>query len=127
MPGGKPAAHENALSAVIRETVEETGIDITPYANDVRFFGEYTIDDPETNIHPSRYRKVRAWLRLPLAARDLPISTRGEAHSQHSEDAVRFVQSVPVKHIVDYIPWFEKADEHKALRRNKIINDTKQK
>lgn len=122
LPGGKPDNNETALEAAVREVMEETNIDIRPYQNEIVFFGEYTIDDQETDIHPPRYRQVRSWLQLPLDANELNMSTGGECESQRPEDAVRFVRAVPETEILNYIDWLEQTDEYKALKRNKVID-----
>ena len=122
LPGGKPDAGENATEAAVREVYEETNVDISQYKSDLNFFGEYKIDDPETEIHPPKYRQVRAWLQLPVLAADLNLSTAGESFGQRPEDAVRFVRAVPGKDILKFIPWLEKTDEYKALKRNKVID-----
>lgn len=122
LPGGKPDAGENAVQTAIREVFEETNVDIAPYQDELNFFGEYTIDDYNTEIHPPRYRQVRSWLRLPMAASELNLSTAGEAEGQRPEDAVRFVRAVPTRDILEYIDWLEKTDEYKALKRNKVID-----
>lgn len=121
LPGGKPDAGENAIHTATREVLEETNIDITAYQDKLNFFGEYMVEDHET-VHSPRYRQVRAWLRLPVAASQLKLSTAGEAEGQRSEDVVRFVRTVPVKDILEYIDWLETTDEYKALKRNKIID-----
>lgn len=122
LPGGKPDAGENATQTAIREVLEETNVNIAPYQDQLNFFGEYMIEDHETIVHPPRYRQVRAWLQLPIAASQLNLSTAGEAEGQRPEDAVRFVRAVPTKDILEHIDWLEKTDEYKALKRNKIID-----
>lgn len=122
LPGGKPDAGENALQAAIREVFEETGVDIMRYQDQINFFGEYSLEDHDTVVHPPRYRQVRTWVQLDEPASALRLSTAGEAAGQRPEDAVRFVNTVPVKDILSYIPWLEKTDEYKALKRNKIID-----
>ena len=121
LPGGKPDADESATQTAIRETLEETHIDTSQYAKDFNFFGEYTIDDLSSTIHPPRYKQVRIWLQLPHNSPDLKLSISGESKGQHPEDAVRFVKTVPAEDILNFIPWLEKADEYKALKRNKIL------
>lgn len=122
LPGGKPDANESATQTAIREVFEETNIDIIPYIEDLNFFGEYKIDDPETEVHPPTYRQVRAWIQLPTRSDELNLSTAGESFAQRPEDAVRFVRAVPETDILEYMSWLEKTDEYKALKRNKIIN-----
>lgn len=122
LPGGKPDAGENAIQTATREVFEETNINIAPYQDQLSFFGEYMLEDHETIVHPPRYRQVRAWLRLPIPASQLKLSTAGEAEGQRPEDAVRFVRTVPEKDILEYIEWLEKTDEYKALKRNKVID-----
>lgn len=122
LPGGKPDAGENATDAAVREVFEETGVDISPHKDQLNFFGAYTIDDLDTDVHPPRYRQVRAWLQLPETANQLRLSTEGESKGQRPEDAVRFVRAVPVKDILEHIGWLENTDEYKALKRNKIID-----
>lgn len=122
LPGGKPDSGEDATQTAIREVFEETSVDISSYSDRLNFFGEYKIEDHETEIHPPRYRQVRAWLQLPVDADQLRLSTAKEAGGQRPEDAVRFVRTVPTKDILQYIDWLEKTDEYKALKRNKIID-----
>lgn len=122
LPGGKPDNDEDAVQAATREIREETNVDIGSYRSQLNFFGEYMIEDHETVVHPPRYRQVRAWLQLPTPAHELALSTAGESAGQRPEDAVRFVQTVPVKDILHYIGWLEKTDEYKALKRNKVID-----
>jgi len=122
LPGGKPDAGEDAVQTAIREVYEETHVDIRPYQDQLNFFGEYTIEDSDSEVHPPRYRQVRSWIQLPVAAHQLKLSTVGEAEGQRPEDAVRFVRAVPTKDILEYIDWLEKTDEYKALKRNKIID-----
>lgn len=122
LPGGKSDAGEGAVETAIREVFEETNVDIQPYKDELRFFGEYMIEDRETDVHPPRYRQVRAWLNLPVTADQLNLSTAGEAAGQRLEDAVRFVKSVPTRDILSYIEWLEKTDEYKALKRKKVID-----
>lgn len=121
-PGGKPDNQESVIQTAIREVREETGIDMTSHADDINFFGEYTIDDRDTNVHPPRYRQVRSWLQLPVTSEELVLSTAGESQGQRPEDAVRFVRAVPTKDILTYMGWLENTDEYKALKRNKIID-----
>ncbi len=122
LPGGKPDPGENAVKTAHREIKEETGIDIKDYLGELTFFGEYNINDHSTDIHPPRYRQVRSWLRLPMAASELSLSTAGECEGQRPEDAVRFIKVVPTKDILKYIEWLERADEYKALKRNKVVS-----
>ncbi|MEO5949476.1 MAG: NUDIX domain-containing protein [Candidatus Saccharimonas sp.] len=122
LPGGKPDLGEDARQTAVREVYEETHVDLRPYQDQLTFFGEYTIEDNESEIHPPRYRQVRSWVRLPISADQLKLSTAGEAEGQRPEDAVRFVRAVPTKNILEYIDWLDKTDEYKALKRNKIID-----
>ena len=121
LPGGKPNEGETALETACRETLEETGVDISPYQNDLHFFGEYTIQEPDTIIHPPVYRQVRSWLQIPVNGDELKLSIAREADGQRPEDAVRFVRTVPVRDILQYIPWMQQTDEYKTLKRNKVI------
>lgn len=122
LPGGKPDGDENALQAAVREIYEETGLDVERYRDQINFFGEYSLEDHDTVVHPPRYRQVRVWVQLNETASALKLSTAGEAAGQNPEDAVRFVRTVPVKDILELIPWLENTDEYKALKRNKIID-----
>jgi 8-oxo-dGTP pyrophosphatase MutT (NUDIX family) len=122
LPGGKPDRSENALETAVREVQEETSINIRPYIDALNFFGVYTIKDLETDIHPPEYRQIRAWLELPIAAADLHMSTVGEPAGQRPEDAVCFVKAVPIEEVLSFIPWLEKTDEYKALKRNGVID-----
>lgn len=121
LPGGKPDAGENALQTVIREVFEETGIDLTSYKNRINFFGEYVLEDGATVVHPLRYRQVRSWVQIEETANALKLSVGGEAAGQSLEDVVRFVRTIPVKNVLEYIPWLKEADEYKALNSNPDI------
>lgn len=119
LPGGKPDYQEGATDAVVREVGEETGIDISPNRDDLTFFGEYTITDPSPDTLPV-YRQVRAWIKLDTSSDSLRLSTSGETNDQ---DSVKFVKSVPVTEIPEYIPWMSESEEYRALVRKGIIEN----
>jgi 8-oxo-dGTP pyrophosphatase MutT (NUDIX family) len=121
LPGGKPDANEDAIQAAVRETREETGIELSGNEQHLTFFGEYTIHDPTPDTPPV-YRQVRSWIRVPETADELKLTTGHESTGQRPEDAVRFVETVPIDEVHTYIPWLPQADEYKALKRTKVIN-----
>lgn len=124
LPGGKPDPNESPTETAVRESLEETGLDINGFRNKVRFFGEYTVVDLEGEPQsPWVYRQARSYLRLPLRSDELRLSTAGESRSQRPEDSVRFVKSVPTQEITQHIPWMSRTDEYKSLKRNRIIQD----
>lgn len=116
LPGGKPEPEENAMQTAIREVQEETGIDITTFQDQLRFFGEYTVNEGNSTIKTSRYRQVRSLLRLPMRSDEVERSPLNEDRNQQAEDVIRFVQIVPVKDILNFMPWLETTEEYKALK-----------
>lgn len=121
LPGGKPDPDENTVQTAVREVHEETGVDLSAYQQNLTFFGEYTINDPSPDT-PDVYRQVRSWVKIPQTAAELDLTTGHESTGQRPEDAVRFVQAVPVNEVHTHIPWLPQADEYKALKRTKIIS-----
>jgi 8-oxo-dGTP pyrophosphatase MutT (NUDIX family) len=120
LPGGKPDNNESPIQTAVRETAEETGVDISNYVTDLHFFGEYIIND-QTDINPPKYRQVRAWLKLPATSAELNLSTCGESSTQRQTDAVRFVRTVSLQELPNVITWLAQSDEYKALKRNGAI------
>jgi 8-oxo-dGTP pyrophosphatase MutT (NUDIX family) len=102
-PGGHVERKENPIDTVIRETMEETGIDLKPYVNKIRMskYSDGTIDLP-----------------LPQVFHQQPIPTHGDEPAHYHLDLgyvfkIKPKEPTPAKGESQDVKWFTQAEINK--------------
>lgn len=120
LPGGKPEPHESIFDTAIRETHEETGVDIGQYRNKLQMVGYYSVFEPE--CIPAEYLQVRTVISLPVASHDLELSVNLEDTDQAADDQIRFVEALPLSDVLRRIPWLSETDEFHTVEPRLMVS-----
>lgn len=116
MPGGKPEANETIAQTAVRETYEETGLDISQLADQLRFFGYYIVEEVEDEQVVSVYMQVRYVLLLPDQAAHYTLRVDSEDSEQMQADVIRFADFVSPGELEARISWMSESEEYAALK-----------
>lgn len=119
LPGGKPNLNESLTETAVRETQEETGLDISNYSSLLEFFGYYLIYefDIETNKIVNEFLQVRFKLYLPLTSDKLKLEIKNEDLNQSTEDMIKHVSTFSFAEAFKKIPWLEGSEEYESYRK----------
>lgn len=118
LPGGKPAEGEPWEEAAVRETYEETGVDISQGVNSLELFGFYTVTGDEN--FPEDYLQLRCFLQLDVSSEELDLHSGNEV-DRNPNDAIRFVGAASMEDAQVIIPWLSNSDEMRSLRTSGFI------
>jgi 8-oxo-dGTP pyrophosphatase MutT (NUDIX family) len=113
-PGGKPDTGETARQTAVREVKEETGVDISQQASQLKFFGYYHVVKIEDDGSSQEFLQLRFTLRLEKPADALSLHVEHEDSSQDTSDQVKFARAVTVEEAKSLIFWLDGSDELKA-------------
>lgn len=118
-PGGKPEAGETNIQTAVREVREETGFDITDYANDLVFYGYFNIIEPEAT--PEQYLQVRYYVSVPLTMAELVLHVEDEDTVQGEHDAIKFVEAVSLEEAHKRIGWLHESPDYLEVQKLGIV------
>lgn len=99
LPGGKPAPGESWLQAMLRETAEETGVELTGCASAAQMFGYYAVRDLVEN---AAYLQLRIRVQLPV--KEL-LFTIQEPKEDPEAGKIRYARLFPLGEMEQLMPW----------------------
>lgn len=114
LPGGKPDFKEEIKDTAIRETMEETGLDLIAYKDVLKFFGYYIVEDLKSGNH-ERILQIRLFCRINLTKTELKLGTENEDQGQLQGEMIQHVKAVKVNQAEEIIPWLNKSGEYLTL------------
>ncbi len=114
MPWGKPDAGENVFETWMRETQEETWINISNYMNQLKLFGYYEIK--EWRLSKDWAYEIQNYIqaRICLKLENIDISERVNVWIQWED--IKYVKKVSLSELGQYIPWMLSRDEFNFIK-----------
>lgn len=106
-PGGHPEEGEDNVETALREVNEETGLDISLYISNLKFFGYYLIEE-----NNEKYLQLRYILQLPMIAENYTLSMNERSDEKRP---VASAQWVELLNLPNYIPWTKGLEEYKYV------------
>lgn len=113
LPGGKPNTGETMIDTAVRETREETGLDISRQAVAISGLGYYEVSEIDDTSGDLKDKFIQARVRLLLE--NIPDSL--QPLEPEDSEAVKFAKKVHVAELGNYIPWMPDSPEYNALFR----------
>lgn len=118
VPGGKPDTDESMVQTAIRETREETGLDISELSDALTFFGYYVVEESEDGQPKNNYTQVRYYIHLPRTASEYILHTSLEDTHQAQADAINFAEFVSFEELEARVGWLAASEEYQALKES---------
>ncbi len=113
-PGGKPEPNEEITDTAIRETTEETSLDLSPYKNKLNFFGYYVVED-NNKQNDNQFIQVRLYCNINKLASDMNVHAGKEDLNQADSEKIKFVRVVTINEATQLIPWLKSSGEYTTL------------
>lgn len=110
-PGGHPKENESWQETLSREIKEETGLDVSSSTENIAKLGYYLIEDGSEQYLQERYILI-----LGHYTEDLELEPSEQAEEEE-KSKIKYVRTVPISEIEDYVPWAPEAEGwNSALR-----------
>ena len=114
-PGGSPKKSEVKRNTIIRETHEETGIDLDQFKPvDIQFFGYHIIDVFSDNYLIRQDLQIRYYIKIALPSADIRLKPC-EDENEPAERQIHFAKWVSLTKAEKLIPWLNKAEELQSV------------
>ncbi len=113
-PGGKPEPNEEITGTAIRETTEETSLNLSSYKNKLNCFGYYIVEK-DNKLKDNRFIQVRLYCHINKLASDMAMHAGKEDLNQADSEKIKFVRVVTIYEATQLIPWLKSSGEYTTL------------